>query len=273
MPRVADATPSASDPTVPGPQFGLLGTPLTVTTYADLADWCHRRTRQPGVATLEFTNTHIVTSRRHEPAFRTLTDAYDWFIPDATPLVWCLRRQGAAIRERVYGPTFMRECFVRTTADFRHYLLGADADCAARLKARILGLNPAARFVGGFHGRCSAEGILDGRAEQDIPAELERLSPDFIWVGLGTPKQDAWVRRNRPRLRRGIVLSVGFAFDVNAGTKPDAPAWMQRAGLTWVFRLLSEPRRLAGRYAKYNSLFLWYLFWDGIRGKARAVHF
>jgi N-acetylglucosaminyldiphosphoundecaprenol N-acetyl-beta-D-mannosaminyltransferase len=61
---------------------------------------------------------------------------------------------------------------------------------------------------------------------------------------------------------------VGFAFDVNAGLKPDAPPWLQRAGLTWLFRLASEPRRLASRYFKYNGLFLFYLFWDGIRGRA-----
>ena len=89
--------------------------------------------------------------------------------------------------------------------------------------------------------------------------EINRLSPDFIWVGFGTPKQQAWVKRHKHLLRRGVILTVGFAFDVNAGMKPDAPGWMQRLGLTWVFRLASEPRRLAPRYLRYNFLFLWYL--------------
>lgn len=65
-----------------------------------------------------------------------------------------------------------------------------------------------------------------------------------------------------------MLLAVGFAFDVNAGTKTDAPAWMQRRGLTWLYRLCAEPRRLAGRYVKFNGLFLWYLLWDGVRGRA-----
>ena len=94
------------------------------------------------------------------------------------------------------------------------------------------------------------------------------MRPDFIWVGLGTPKQYGWINRIKPKLDHGVMLAVGFAFDVNAGMKPDAPAWMQRAGLTWVFRLCSEPRRLASRYFRWNSLFLWYLFWDGLRGRA-----
>ena len=65
-----------------------------------------------------------------------------------------------------------------------------------------------------------------------------------------------------------MILTVGFAFDVNAGLKPDAPAWMQRCGLTWIFRLASEPRRLGSRYLKHNLLFLYYLLRDGLRGRA-----
>jgi N-acetylglucosaminyldiphosphoundecaprenol N-acetyl-beta-D-mannosaminyltransferase len=155
-------------------------------------------------------------------------------------------------------------CLEHTTTEYSHYLLGGSDECAARFRQRF----PRVRFVGGYHGRCDLRGVLAGEADSAVPAELERLSPDFIWVGLGTPKQDAWVQRQKSRLPRGVVLSVGFAFDVNAGLKPDAPVWLQRAGLTWLFRLASEPRRLFGRYLKYNSLFLWYLATDGLRGRA-----
>lgn len=259
---------AVSQPLTPGPTFGVLGTGLVATDYAGLSDWCHARCRQPGVATVEFANTHIVTARRHEPEYWTLTDAYDYFIPDASPLAWCLRRQGAPLRERVYGPTFMRECLERTSSDFSHYLLGGSPECAAQLRERF----PQARWVGGYHGQCNAQGVLSGQDDEVVMTVLDRLSPDFIWVGLGTPKQDAWVKRRKARLRRGVVLSVGFAFDVNAGLKADAPPWLQRLGLTWLFRLASEPRRLAGRYLKYNSLFLWYLLRDGLRGRAWAAH-
>jgi N-acetylglucosaminyldiphosphoundecaprenol N-acetyl-beta-D-mannosaminyltransferase len=98
--------------------------------------------------------------------------------------------------------------------------------------------------------------------------EINRLSPDYIWVGFGAPKQDLWVKRNKHLIRRGVMPAVGFAFDVNAGLKRDAPEWMQRNGLTWLFRLFSEPRRLAWRYIRYNTLFFSYLFWDGLRGCA-----
>jgi len=120
---------------------------------------------------------------------------------------------------------------------------------AAKLRETFSQLNPGVRFVGAsFHGKCLLDGRLEGAAEHEVIAEINRLSPDFIWVGFGTPKQQAWIKRNKSLIRRGVVLTVGFAFDVNAGMKPDAPAWMQRLGLTWVFRLWSEPRRLGPRY-------------------------
>lgn len=257
----------------PGREFGVLGTPLLASSYGDLIAWCHRRTRQPGSTALEFTNTHIVTLRRKSRRFRDLTRGYDYFVPDATPLVWCLNARGAGLRDRVYGPIFMRKCLVSSGRDCTHYLLGGSGECAEKLKKNLLGLNGDLRFVGGFHGRCAPDGVLEGEADARVLTEINDLSPDFVWVGLGTPKQDAWLRRNKDKIRRGIILSVGFAFDVNAGTKPDAPMWMQRSGLTWLFRLVSEPRRLSGRYLKYNSLFLWYLCTDGLRGRAFATSF
>ena len=87
-------------------------------------------------------------------------------------------------------------------------------------------------------------------------------------LGLGTPKQQAWIHKYKGQIRRGVVLAVGFAFDVNAGMKPDAPLWMQRRGLTWVHRLASEPFRLGPRYVRHNFWFLFYLLCDGVRGKA-----
>jgi len=252
-------------------RFAVLGTPLVATSHAELAAWCHGRARRPGPVALEFTNTHIVTLRRRDPAYRELTSAYDYFIPDSAPLLWCLNRQGARLRDRVYGPTFLRECFARTTPEFSHYLLGGSAECGARLRQNLLALNPLARFAGGFHGACDAAGRLAGDEQQAVLAELCALAPDFIWIGLGTPKQDAWVRRNKSCLAKGVLLSVGYAFDVNAGTKPDAPAWMQRAGLGWAFRVASEPRRLLTRYLIYNSLFLWYLLREAKGGQASQV--
>jgi N-acetylglucosaminyldiphosphoundecaprenol N-acetyl-beta-D-mannosaminyltransferase len=246
----------------------VLGTPLLLTDYRGLAEQCRQWARGGGCLALDFANTQIVTMRRHEPWFGDLTSAYDGFAPDGMPLIWCLRLAGAGLRDRVYGPTFMRQFLSGVPPDFTHYLLGGSEACGGQLRAVFGKVNPGIRFIGAFHGKCQADGRLGGPADEAVTEEINRSSPDFIWVGFGTPKQQAWVKRYKSRLRRGLILTVGFAFDVNARMKPDAPAWMQRVGLTWAYRLGSEPRRLATRYLRYNSLFLFYLFWDGLRGRA-----
>jgi N-acetylglucosaminyldiphosphoundecaprenol N-acetyl-beta-D-mannosaminyltransferase len=248
--------------------FCVLNTPLLATAHETLSQRCLDWTYRARSVAVEFTNTHIVSFRRHNAEYRRLTSCYDYFVPDATPLVWCLNRLGAQLKDRVYGPTFMRHFLTVSPPGCRHYLLGGSAECGRLLVAAARQWNPGLQIVGSAHDHCLPDGTLEGAAESRVLRELQDLHPDIIWVGLGTPKQDRWVQRHKPQLPRGVILSVGFAFDVNAGTKPDAPTWMQRSGLTWLFRMGSEPRRLFGRYLKYNSLFIWYLLWDGLRGRA-----
>src|SRR3989475_12650318 len=114
--------------------ISVLGTPLLITNYAQLAEQCREWSHLPQAIALDFANTQIVTMRRHEPWFRELTSAYDYFPPDGMPLVWCLNRAGAKLRDRVYGPTFMREFLSKVPGEFTHYLLGGSEECGARLR-------------------------------------------------------------------------------------------------------------------------------------------
>ncbi len=245
----------------------ILGTPLEVTNYAAFIARCRNLLSQERTFAVEFSNTQIVTMRRHDSCFREMTNCFDFFIPDGMPLIWCLNWRGANLKDRVYGPTFMRECISATHAPFNHYLLGGSEECGEKLLRAIKEWNPDIKIVGAYHGHCALDGKLEGDFERSVIAEINDLSPDFIWLGVGTPKQQAWIHRNKTLIRRGLLMSVGFAFDVNAGTKKDAPLWMQRLGLTWVYRLCSEPRRLLFRYLRYNSLFLFYLLHNSLSRK------
>lgn len=242
----------------------VLQTPLLVTSYNELSTQCLHWAREPRCRLVEFVNTQIVTMHRHDSSFRATMAAYDDLVPDGMPLVWCLNRAGARLQDRVYGPTFMQQFLNNAPANTKHYLLGGSDECGAKLR----GAFPNVNFVGAFHGRCEADGALSGNSEEEVLSEIARLDPDFIWVGFGTPKQQRWAQAHKQRLKRGVVLTVGFAFDANAGMKPDAPLWMQRYGLTWLYRMASEPQRLIPRYVKWNSLFLFYLLRDGIGGRA-----
>ncbi|MGC8989241.1 MAG: WecB/TagA/CpsF family glycosyltransferase [Verrucomicrobiia bacterium] len=246
-------------------RLGVLGTPLECTTYASLTARCHQLAQAGNTVAVDFTNTQIVTMRRCDPEFRKATERLDFFIPDGMPLIWCLNSQDAGLRDRVYGPAFMRHCVLASPEPFTHYFLGGSQECLSRLKSVFCSLNPRIKIVGSTHGYFPED------EEIEIVNEINRLEPSFIWVGLGTPKQQQWIYRNKPLIKRGVIFAVGFAFDVNAGTKPDAPLWMQRLGLTWVFRMVSEPRRLLRRYVRYNSLFLFYLIKDGLKGRAFAT--
>jgi N-acetylglucosaminyldiphosphoundecaprenol N-acetyl-beta-D-mannosaminyltransferase len=243
----------------------LLGTPLVITDYESLLDTVVDWAAQPGVVAVEFCNTQVVAMRRTEPSFHEATSAYDYFIPDGMPLIWCLRAMGAKLRDRVYGPTFLRHA-ISHDRKLKHYFLGGSALTSQKLIEKSQELSGGKfQVVGGNSSYSKPE---DSAA---ILEEINRLSPDVIWVGLGTPKQQQWIHDNKAKLKRGVVLTVGFAFDVNAGTKLDAPMWMQRLGLTWLFRISQEPKRLLGRYLKYNTWFVLLCVRDLLRHLTRTT--
>ncbi|NBQ56292.1 MAG: WecB/TagA/CpsF family glycosyltransferase, partial [Verrucomicrobia bacterium] len=243
-----------------GPQIRVLGTPLTVTDYQRLSEFCHRRSRRDAPLALDFTNTHIVSWRAHDPTFARLTDNMDYFIPDGMPLIWRLNAQGAGLKDRVYGPTFMWECIRLSPPSVRHYFLGGSEACLQELLKNLQALNPRITVAGARNGYFRPEETP--RLLEDIRA----AKPDLIWLGLGTPKQQEFIAAHKNEVGHGIWLAVGFAFDVNAGTKRDAPRWMQKTGLTWVYRISQEPRRLLPRYLKFNSLFLYYSLLEKLLG-------
>jgi N-acetylglucosaminyldiphosphoundecaprenol N-acetyl-beta-D-mannosaminyltransferase len=196
---------------------------------------------------------HTVMECRRDAGLRHRVNAGGLATPDGMPLVWLGRLHGHRTG-RVYGPDLMLElCRRGAEQGHRHYFYGSTPavleDLLANLSRRFPGLR-----VAGSHS--------PPRRPADAPedaAVLERIDAsgaDVVWVGLGTPKQDHWIARHRPLLRAPVLIAVGAAFDFHAGRKAQAPRWMQRAGLEWLFRLAHEPRRLARRYLLYNPWFL-----------------
>ena len=99
-------------------------------------------------------------------------------------------------------------------------------------------------------------------------ALINAARPDYVWIGLGAPKQDLWAARQRAVLDAPVLLAVGAAFDFHSGGLRRAPAWMQRTGLEWLFRLLAEPRRLIRRYAVTNTRFVYLVGKGMVIGRA-----
>lgn len=228
-------------------------TAFTPTSYAKLAQTLYQG-KPDKCEVVDFSNTHITTLRLTDSAFRRVTESVDHFVPDSMPLTWCVNLAAGerVMPDRVYGPEFMKRCLRASPSDVRHYFLGASEECLRDLITAAKQNNSDLNICGSQHG------YFDQDDWPAVAAEIQSDGPHVVWVGLGTPKQQEFTAWAKDKLSQVWLLNVGFAFDVNAGHKTDAPKWMQSTGLTWLFRLASEPGRLAPRYAKYNSLFLLY---------------
>jgi len=150
---------------------------------------------------------------------------------------------------------------------YRHYFYGGGKGVAekltARLKQRFPGLQVAGSWSPPFRSLTVDE-------DENTTQLINRSEPDIVWVGLSTPKQEYWMHEHLRRLRAPVMIGVGAAFDFHAGIKKQAPRWMQKTGLEWSFRLVTEPRRLWRRYLINNSLFLWMILLEAVTRKSMA---
>ena len=174
-------------------------------------------------------------------------------LPDGTPLAWFARRRGFPGCLRVYGPDLMRSVIdAGQLAGLAHYLYGSTPEVLDAL-AREIGSRWPDAVIAGVESPPFSD-----ISDDEVRASAERMAEsgaDVVWVGMGTPKQDLLVR-HFAEVSPLVFVAVGAAFDFIAGTKRQAPTWVQRVGLEWLFRLAIEPRRLARRYIVYNMRFL-----------------
>jgi N-acetylglucosaminyldiphosphoundecaprenol N-acetyl-beta-D-mannosaminyltransferase len=200
-------------------------------------------------------NAYTLSLAVRDDGFRALLDRGDLNLPDGTPLVWLGRRKGLHdFTSRVYGPDLtVAVCDRGRERGVKHYLYGGSPDVVERFGGELRRRFPGIEIVA---AESPPYRPLEPSEEAELVDRVERSGAHIVWVGLGTPKQDAFVEAFRDRL--GVpVVAVGAAFDFLAGDKKMAPRWMQERGLEWLYRLLSEPRRLWKRYLVGNLVFLW----------------
>ncbi|MFM2437806.1 MAG: hypothetical protein RLZ55_617 [Actinomycetota bacterium] len=209
-----------------------------------------------GVA-VHFANAYTVALADDDPDFAELfTAPTSVTFTDGVPVAWIGRRQHPDVAQdwdRVYGPDVMTGVLAASTPEGpRHYLLGGAPETLDLLRGAIAERWPDARIVGAesppFRPLSAAE-------QAEASRRIDASGADIVWVGLGTPKQD-WEVARIAAASPVVAMAVGAAFDFLAGTKPQAPQWLQRAGLEWGYRLATEPRRLGRRYLWGNPRFL-----------------
>jgi N-acetylglucosaminyldiphosphoundecaprenol N-acetyl-beta-D-mannosaminyltransferase len=177
--------------------------------------------------------------------------------PDGMPVVWVGKMKGNPTIERTYGPDLMdRFCRLHHNKPYKHFLYGGTEETSQRLEAELKRRFPKMNIVGRYAPPFREAHEIEAPEMID---HINALKPDILWVGLGSPKQDFWMCQHQKKLRVGVMVGVGAAFDFLAGTKKQAPVWMRKTGLEWFFRLCSEPRRLWKRYLIGNTRFIFYL--------------
>lgn len=233
----------------------VIGVPLACTNYRGACDWLKKRIENHQFSMVAFAATHIVTEANRDQSYGAILKSFDAVFPDGMPTVWNLNLQGASLRDRVYGPYLMRQMIKESPRPLKHYFFGGSEFCLNELKAKLLEMQPELEIVGMFSPPYRKWNEED---QVQFAHNIRESKAEVIWVALGGVKQERWIYENRHRYEHGVFIAVGDAFELLAGRRSFAPAWVQRLGITWVYRLLQEPRRLWRRYLIYNTLYLWY---------------
>jgi N-acetylglucosaminyldiphosphoundecaprenol N-acetyl-beta-D-mannosaminyltransferase len=215
------------------------------------------------------TGVHGVSEAQRDPALREILNHAFLNTPDGMPMVWMGRLQGFKQMGRVYGPDLMlRVCELSRRRGFTHFFYGGVPGVAEELQRRLETQFPGLKVAGVW---TPPFGPLSAEQEEELRQRVAALKPDVFWVGLSTPKQERFMAGHWQKLDATLFFGVGAAFDFHAGRVRQAPVWMRRNGLEWLFRLACDPGRLWKRYFKNNPLFLFRAFCQLTRLKEYRV--
>ncbi|RMH09324.1 MAG: glycosyltransferase [Nitrospirae bacterium] len=231
----------------------ILGMRVDATSYEDatrqILSWAKGRESRYVCAA----NVHMTMESFDSAEFRRVVNGADLVTPDGVPLVWTLRLLGVQGQTRVYGPDLtVHVVQAAANAGVPVGFFGGTPEAlrgiVQNLETRFPAMQVAYAFSPPFRP-------LTPEEDDEIVAQINTSGARILFVGLGCPKQERWMAEHLGRIQ-AVMLGVGAAFDFHAGTIRQAPSWMQRSGLEWLFRLIVEPKRLWRRYLVNNPRFV-----------------
>jgi N-acetylglucosaminyldiphosphoundecaprenol N-acetyl-beta-D-mannosaminyltransferase len=203
------------------------------------------------------TGVHGIMEAHRNPELRPAYRDSLLGLPDGMPTVWVGHWQGYPEMQQITGPDLMLEMFSRQEfSSCTHFLYGGKEGVAEELQCKLELHFPTIRVLGTYTPPFRE---LTSDEEAQFIATIDKLRPDIVWVGISTPKQEKFMYRMLPRLQTNLMFGVGAAFDFHTGRIKECPAWVKRAGLQWLDRLLQDPKHLWKRYLRNNPTFIWHI--------------
>jgi N-acetylglucosaminyldiphosphoundecaprenol N-acetyl-beta-D-mannosaminyltransferase len=239
---------------------------VDATRYATVVRGVLERAKRRQGGMVCVASVHMVMECWDDPELRRVVNGAEIVTPDGMPLVWGLRRLGLPGARRVYGPELTDALCRQAAAEGVSVgFYGGAPEVLDVLVPRLVARHPGLRVA--FHTSPPFR-PLTPEEDEYVTAAIRESGVQVLFVGLGCPKQERWMAAHRDAVDC-VMLGVGAAFDFLAGAKPQAPRWMQGAGLEWLFRLASEPRRLWRRYLLHNPRFVLRFALQLWRGRGR----
>lgn len=235
-------------------KVSVFGVDVSITNYDEATEAIVAAARARQSAIVSCHAVHALITASDDPMLRRQVNTFEMITPDGQPVRWALNRlYGAGLTERVYGPELtLRVCRRAAEERIPIYLYGGTERVLELLRANLTAKFPGLRIVGAESPPFRA---LTPQEDRDVVRRVRDSGARLVFIGLGAPKQDVFAYEHRAEFE-AVQLCVGAAFDFHAGIKPMAPAWMQRHGLEWLYRLVQEPKRLWRRYMVTNAAFL-----------------
>lgn len=199
-------------------------------------------------------NVHTTVTSYNDPSYCDIQNGALMAIPDGGPLSSVGHKRGYRNMKRTTGPSLMEEIFkISEKKGYRHYFYGSTKETLKKLYQNINHDYPNINIVG-MYSPPFREITYD--EDKIIVEQINKTKPDYVWVGLGAPKQEIWMAKHQGVVN-GLMIGVGAAFDYYAGNIKRAPKWMQNNNMEWIYRLLQDPKRLFNRYLYTNTKFIW----------------
>ena len=205
-------------------------------------------------------NVHTTVIAYEDNSYRSIQNGGVMAIPDGGPLSSIGRKRGYRQMQRTTGPSYMFEILRESQyKGYQHFFYGGTEETLKKLKAVIEKDYSGVRIA----GMCSPPfRKLTKKEDLDIIEKINTSNADFVWVGLGAPKQEKWMAEHQGKIK-GFMVGIGAGFDYLAGNIKRAPEWMQQCNLEWFYRLIQDPGRLLSRYWHTNWKFIWHAYFKG----------